>query len=185
MISLIRFSIALLLAWFLAYVPMSVAETVSTATVPHCNYSSKINYKAESAANNLFTGFLEVPRSMINTTNDSNVFYGITGGLLKGSLNMVGRMLVGTFDLVTLPIPTKPVVTPTHVWDKDEFKRDTSYGDFMNFDYCPPVEPTPVVPQPQPVAESVPVAPRLPEVEADPRQANRQIDAIFKQQMMK
>ena len=73
------------------------------------------------------TSALEIPKNIINTTNDSNVAWGFVGGLAKGILNTVGRMMVGLTDLITFPLPTKPFIYPKYVWD--DFDEDTTYGE--------------------------------------------------------
>lgn len=162
----------------------STANAADEPVAP-CSYWQKVGSKAGLAFTNMTTGILEVPKSMAKTTNDSNVFYGLTGGLFKGFLNGIGRLTVGTLDLATLPIPTKPVVYPLHVWD--DFNIDTSYNDIMRFDFCPPVvaEPVAVAPLVEPVAKPAPVAPRLPIDAASPQQINRQLDTLFKNRMQK
>jgi hypothetical protein len=75
----------------------------------------------------LISAPLEIPKNIINTTNQSNVIYGVFGGVMKGAINMAGRMGVGLTDLVTAPIPTKPITSPSLVWDN--FDVDTHYGE--------------------------------------------------------
>ncbi len=89
-------------------------------------YKEQVSAKAKSGLLNIATASAEIPKSIINTTNESNLFFGIVGGVIKGSINTVGRMLVGMTDLVTAPIPTEPIVHPHHVWQDTD--TDTSYG---------------------------------------------------------
>ena len=91
------------------------------------SYGSKVGNKALNGFANLTTSALEIPKNIINTTNDSNVAWGFVGGLAKGILNTVGRMMVGLTDLVTFPLPTKPFIYPKYVWD--DFDEDTTYGE--------------------------------------------------------
>jgi putative exosortase-associated protein (TIGR04073 family) len=93
----------------------------------HGSYQRDVLDKAGNGFANLSTGLLEIPKNVINTSNDSNIVYGVVGGMLKGSVNMVGRMGVGLVDLVTAPIPTKPIVYPALIWD--DFDADTQYGE--------------------------------------------------------
>jgi putative exosortase-associated protein (TIGR04073 family) len=93
----------------------------------HGSYQRDVLDKAGNGFANLSTGLLEIPKNIINTSNDSNIVYGVVGGMLKGSVNMVGRMGVGLVDLVTAPIPTKPIVYPALIWD--DFDVDTQYGE--------------------------------------------------------
>lgn len=91
------------------------------------SYGDTVGRKALNGFANLTTSALEIPKNVINTTNQSNVAYGFIGGTAKGILNTVGRMMVGLTDLVTAPLPTKPFIYPLYVWD--DFDADTTYGE--------------------------------------------------------
>jgi putative exosortase-associated protein (TIGR04073 family) len=91
------------------------------------SYGSQVGNKALNGFANMTTSVLEIPKNIINTTNDSNIVYGLTGGLAKGILNTVGRMATGITDLITAPLPTKPIAYPLYVWD--DFDEDTTYGE--------------------------------------------------------
>lgn len=91
------------------------------------SYSAKVGDKALHGFANLTTSVLELPKNIINTSNQSNVAYGFIGGTAKGILNTVGRMMVGLTDVVTAPLPTKPYIYPYYVWD--DFDADTTYGE--------------------------------------------------------
>lgn len=91
------------------------------------SYGSQVGNKALNGFANITTAVLEIPKNIINTTNDSNIAYGIVGGLGKGFLNTVGRMVTGITDLITAPLPTKPIAYPLYVWD--DFDEDTTYGE--------------------------------------------------------
>lgn len=150
------------------------------------SYGQKTGNKALNAFANLGAGVFEIPKNIINTANDSNIFYGISGGLAKGLLNTVGRMTVGITDLITIPIPTKPIAYPVHAWE--DTKIDTTYGNLFELD--PPVKTEPPVaetPESKTVTSPV-VAPRLPVVDNSAQynqQTNKKIDTLFKRQMMK
>lgn len=119
---------------------------------------------------------------MINMTNDedSNVVYGVIGGGIKGIIDAVGRMTVGTLDLLTAPLPTKQVVHPKYVWD--DFDKPNTYDKVFRLDESyktakPPVQPVAVV------------KPRLPVIEnADQysrEEAKIRLDTIFENEMRK
>ncbi len=93
----------------------------------HENYGSIVGRKALNGFTNITTSVLEIPKNIINTTNQSNIAYGAVGGLAKGILNTVGRMMSGLADFVTAPLPTKQFVHPAYVWDN--FDADTTYGE--------------------------------------------------------
>jgi putative exosortase-associated protein (TIGR04073 family) len=146
------------------------------------SYGERVGEKVVSGFANLATGWLEMPKNVINVTNQSNIFYGFTGGLAKGMIHTAGRMGVGIADLVTFPIPTKPIAYPLYIWE--DFDVDTAYGDVMRLQKrnraAPPPQPAPQAAEP--VAE-IP-APVPPPVQY-PNDTNRKIDAIFKKEMMK
>lgn len=98
------------------------------------SYGEKIGMKAASAFANIATGWLEIPKNIINVSNakDSNIFYGFVGGTFKGAINTVGRAAVGITDLLTFPLPTEPIAYPVFVWD--DFDADTSYGPLFRVD---------------------------------------------------
>lgn len=149
-------------------------------------YGGKVGRKAASAFANLTTGVLEIPKNMINTTNQSNVFYGIIGGLFKGIVHTAGRLGVGVADLVTIPLPTKPIAYPVYIWE--DFDVDTTYGEVFRLDTTqkPPAPAMPVA-DVQPAAPVV-VAPSAPIVDHSAeytRDTNKTLDTYFEKEMMK
>ncbi|MDD2725662.1 MAG: exosortase system-associated protein, TIGR04073 family [Methylovulum sp.] len=165
----------------------SIAATVNTLQSQQpCSYAQKINEKALRMVSNFDSSLLEIPKNIINTTNDSNIFYGLTGGLAKGLINTLGRVSVGFADFISLPIPTKPVAYPLHVWD--DFDKDTQYNDIFRLDNCPPsdeVIATPDVPAVQTKVVAVPPRPVPDNFGGDNEHTNRKLDTLFKKQMMK
>lgn len=97
------------------------------------SYGSKVGHKALNGFTNITTSFLEIPKSIINTTNESNLVFGIFGGLVKGVINTGGRIITGTTDLITAPMPTKPIAYPVYIWD--DFDADTTYGEVFRLNY--------------------------------------------------
>ncbi len=59
------------------------------------SYGSQVGHKALNGFANITTAVLEIPKNIINTTNDSNIAWGFVGGLTKGILNTGGRIVVG------------------------------------------------------------------------------------------
>ncbi|QXP84857.1 exosortase system-associated protein, TIGR04073 family [Methylococcus sp. Mc7] len=106
----------LLLAGIGAAMPAAQADDYGTTTT----------LKLGSGLSNLTLGWLEIPKNMINTSNQTNVLFGISGGLFKGLLQTVGRTLTGAVDFLTFPVPTEPIAHPEFVWQK--FSDETSYG---------------------------------------------------------
>lgn len=101
--------------------------SLSTHADEYESYGDQVGRKALNGFANLTTSVLEIPKNVINTTNQSNVAYGFVGGSVKGILNTVGRMMSGLADLVTAPLPTRQFVYPPYVWD--DFDADTTYGE--------------------------------------------------------
>jgi putative exosortase-associated protein (TIGR04073 family) len=177
-----------------AYTPIAQAEMQQDGNVPVTqadqtqprSYGSKVSNKALNAFSNLTTSALEIPKNIINTTNNSNVFYGIVGGVFKGVVNMGGRIGAGIADLVTIPLATKPIAQPAYIWDN--FDVDTSYGPVFRLDESQAKEP-PVVkaPSPQPVV-AAPVAPRPEPIDNSKQyqqETNQKLDTLFKKEMKK
>ncbi len=92
------------------------------------SYELVVADKALHGFANVTTGFLEIPKNMINLTNeeDSNIMFGVFGGAIKGVVDSVGRMGAGAVDLITAPLPTKPIAQPQYIWQ--DFDADTTYG---------------------------------------------------------
>jgi putative exosortase-associated protein (TIGR04073 family) len=115
----------LLASLLLAFSSMSFAEEQQ-------GYGSKVGNKALNGFANMTTGILEIPKNIINESNESNVIWGFLGGGIKGILNTIGRLAVGVADLITAPLPTNPIVHPVYVWD--DFDVDTSYGEVFRLE---------------------------------------------------
>ncbi|MEQ1621536.1 MAG: exosortase system-associated protein, TIGR04073 family [Methylococcales bacterium] len=168
----------------------SVTLVSANDATDQSSYGSKIGNKALNGFANLATAPLEIPKNIINTTNQSNIFYGVIGGLFKGIVNTGGRIGVGVADLVTFPIPTKPIAYPVYIWD--DFDVDTTYGDTFRLNKSQaapePVEviapqPAPIVVAPATPAPAPAVAPRAPGF--DSQDTNKKLDSLFKKRMKK
>lgn len=102
----------------------SGAYKTSTSQKPE-SYGSVISTKLSVGAANLFLSPLEIHKNIVNTTNESNVALGVTGGVLKGGLHMCGRMIAGFVDMVSFPLPTEPLTSPRYVWE--DYNVETHY----------------------------------------------------------
>ncbi len=80
-------------------------------------------------ATNAATGLLEIPKSIINTNNEYNFAFAITGGLIEGFVNFFGRTMIGLIEVLTFPIPTKPIPQPGVIWN--DFDSETSYEEIF------------------------------------------------------
>ncbi|WP_374088783.1 exosortase system-associated protein, TIGR04073 family [Methylomicrobium lacus] len=147
-------------------------------------YGDRVGEKALNSFANIATGWLEMPKNVINTTNQSNIIYGFIGGLAKGMVHTAGRMGVGIAELLTLPLATKPIIYPLYIWD--DFDVDTVYGEVMRLQEEPRQPEVAPPPAPQAAAPVVAPAPApVPPPVQYPTDTNRKIDAIFKKEMMK
>jgi putative exosortase-associated protein (TIGR04073 family) len=90
------------------------------------SYPSKIGGKLGIGLMNAMTGIVEIPKSMIVESNKEGIGMGLSVGLVKGMTNMLGRSVLGMADVISFPIPTKPLVTPPVVFQ--DFGTETSYG---------------------------------------------------------
>jgi len=151
------------------------------------SYGSKVGNKALNGFANLTTSVLEIPKNIINTTNQSNVIYGFIGGLFKGIIHTCGRIGVGVADLLTIPLPTKPIAQPVYIWN--DFDVDTTYGPVFRLDESleeePPVVQAPVA---EPVAAPAVVAPRPEPIDNSKQynqETNQKLDTLFKKEMKK
>ncbi|MDN5836636.1 MAG: exosortase system-associated protein, TIGR04073 family [Nitrosospira sp.] len=88
-------------------------------------YVEKVGDKLAHGIANTVTGIVEVPKNMINSSNEKGLGYGLTAGLFSGIIYAVGRTLTGAVDLVTFIIPTKPIIYPDYVWK--DWDRQTHF----------------------------------------------------------
>ncbi|WP_454143992.1 exosortase system-associated protein, TIGR04073 family [Methylocaldum sp. MU1018] len=99
---------------------------MSSASMASDDYGRDVGVKLGSGLSNLALGWIEFPKNMINTTNETNVIFGLSGGFLKGGLHMLGRTASGLIDFMTFPLPTQPITKPVFVWEN--FDVETQYG---------------------------------------------------------
>jgi len=151
------------------------------------SYGEKVGNKALNAIANITTSPLEMPKNIINTMNQSNFFYGVFGGFIKGLVNTVGRMGVGIADLLTFPLPTKPIAYPLFIWD--DFDVDTTYGEVFRLNKTQKTDqPVTQAPVTQPVPTAVATPPTATVVDRSDQynqETNRKLDTLFKQEMQK
>jgi putative exosortase-associated protein (TIGR04073 family) len=157
------------------------ADEEQVDNAPAQSYGDKVGEKALSGFTNINTAFLEIPKNIINTTNESNVAFGVIGGGVKGILNTVGRLLSGVADLVTAPLPTHPIAQPDQIWQ--DFDVDTTYGKAFRLDNEPKTVERNTANETSIKTESVEECPeKCPE---NSEFTNRKRDRIFKDKMTK
>jgi len=166
------------------YTPVTQANELQRQT----SYGEKVGNKALNGFANVITSPLEIPKNIINTMNESNFFYGVFGGFLKGLVNTLGRAGCGIADLLTIPLPTKPIAYPVYIWNN--FDVDTTYGEVFRLDKTQkidqPATQMPVITQPVPTAVATP--PKAAVVDRSDlynQDTNRKLDTLFKKEMQK
>ena len=75
-------------------------------------YIAMSSEKFVTGVTNAATGFLELPKNIILTTQEENIVHGMTIGLVSGVMHTVGRTVIGVFDVATFLIPTPPSIQP-------------------------------------------------------------------------
>jgi putative exosortase-associated protein (TIGR04073 family) len=89
-------------------------------------YGQAVGQKLGSALSNLVLGWWEIPKNVILLNNQDNAVAGVAGGTVRGVLHTIGRAGSGVLDLLTFPLPTKPITQPAFVWQN--FGIETRYG---------------------------------------------------------
>lgn len=72
---------------------------------------------------NTLTGWLEVPKGIVDETKENNIFTGLTVGSIKGlGLGLV-RTGAGIYETLTFPFPIpegyEPIVKPNYVYSSE------------------------------------------------------------------
>ena len=80
--------------------------------------------KLTRGAVNTITGWVEVPKRVHETTEQSGWGTGLTWGLLRGLGYGFVRTAAGLYEVFTFPFPAppdyEPVIQPEYVFDNDE-----------------------------------------------------------------
>ena len=88
-------------------------------------YIAMSSEKFVTGITNAATGFIELPKNIILTTQNDSIVHGMTIGLVSGVMHSVARTVIGVFDVATFLIPTPPSIQPSFVWQ--DFSVETSY----------------------------------------------------------
>ena len=114
-----KLSIAVILSCSLL---ASQAANADSASCGSC-FTSKVS----QGTANIVTGFVEIPKNIVNISHDQNIFIGVTWGTLRGVVHAVSRTLVGGVELISSPIATEELISPAYVWER--FSEDSRYFD--------------------------------------------------------
>jgi len=107
---------AMFAALFVVALPSAMAD----------DYGSGVVDKFSRGFANTVTGWVELPKNVVNTSKADNVGMGLTVGLVKGIMHSVGRTVVGVVEMVTFFIPSQEFVEPRYVWKP--LDKETTYG---------------------------------------------------------
>ncbi|MEY4210767.1 MAG: hypothetical protein RLZ92_1148 [Pseudomonadota bacterium] len=99
-------------------------QTVSANTQDcHLCFTSK----ASQGVVNIVTGFIEIPKNIVNISHDQNIFLGLSWGTLRGLIHAISRTVVGGAELISSPFATEELISPAYVWER--FSEDSRYFD--------------------------------------------------------
>ena len=90
------------------------------------SYPARIGGKFGIGLINTVTGIVEIPKSMMVETAKDGIGMGMTLGFVNGMTNMLGRTLTGMVDVVSFPIPTKPMISPAVVFQ--DFSQESTFS---------------------------------------------------------
>lgn len=90
------------------------------------SYPAKIGGKLGIGLINATTGLAEIPKTIMTVSDKEGIAMGASLGIVKGLTNALGRSLLGMVDVVSFPIPTKPLITPAVVFQ--DTSEETTYG---------------------------------------------------------
>lgn len=81
------------------------------------DYGHEVGVKLGSAMSNMGLSWIELPKNVVLTFNEYNFVAGMSLGVVKGVMHMLGRTMTGVYEFMTFPLPTAPVATPRFVFD--------------------------------------------------------------------
>ncbi len=70
-------------------------------------YTDKTVNKIGNGVYDLATSWLQLPKTMIKTSNEEGIVQGLTKGFVKGVVNTAGQAVSGAANVVTFPVPVE------------------------------------------------------------------------------
>lgn len=122
-----KLTVVCLTLGLLATTTYAYAEEEEVGDSEGISYPAKIGGKFLIGMMNASTGIVEIPKTMVTESSNEGLASGLTVGFIKGMTNMIGRTFLGMMDVVSFPIPTKPLVQPPVVFQ--DFGTETTYGE--------------------------------------------------------
>lgn len=101
------------------------ALMMTSAAQAEDDYLTGFSNKLSQGLANMAFGFIEIPKNVINISNEHNILVGLTWGVVRGVVHAASRTLVGGAEFLTSPIPTGDFASPAYVWDR--FSEDSRY----------------------------------------------------------
>lgn len=100
---------------------MALVVVLMSVSTP--SYAQTALKKLGRGVVNTFTGWLEIPKGVVDESKANNVFTGLTVGLVKGlGLGLV-RTGAGIYETLTFPFPIpegyEPIVKPEYVYSSE------------------------------------------------------------------
>lgn len=100
-----------------------VLVVIGLLTISAPSYAQDAFKKLGRGVVNSLTGWLEIPKGVVDESKANNVFMGLTVGTIKGlGLGLV-RTGAGIYETVTFPFPIpegyEPIVKPEYVYSSD------------------------------------------------------------------
>ncbi len=100
-----------------------VLVVIGLLTISAPSYAQDAFKKLGRGIVNTFTGWLEIPKGVVDESKANNVFTGLTVGTIKGlGLGLV-RTGAGIYETITFPFPIpegyEPIVKPEYVYSSD------------------------------------------------------------------
>ena len=74
------------------------------------NYTENVAQKFSRGVGNVIYAPLEIPFQVSNEINSDDYVYAIPKGAFRGLMYTVGRLGVGAYEVVTFPVPQKPII---------------------------------------------------------------------------
>lgn len=101
-------------------VVVTILVVIGLLTLSAPSYAQDAFKKLGRGVVNTFTGWLEIPKGVVDETKQNNVFTGLTVGTIKGiGLGLV-RTGAGIYETLTFPFPIpegyEPIVKPEFVY---------------------------------------------------------------------
>ena len=74
------------------------------------SYTENVAQKFSRGVGNVVYSPLEIPLQVSNEMNSDDYVYAIPKGTFRGLMYTVGRLGVGAYEVVTFPVPQKPII---------------------------------------------------------------------------